>query len=157
MKILGIDQSYTGCAYVVMENGIMTDFGIVRTPKTDDMFTRARNTALQICDVYAQHKPDTTQLEGLAFGMIGNATRDLAGLLFTIVNVLTLKNPTFTYTLLSPTTVKKSATGSGKAKKADMIDALPADIREKFAAKGFKKTTGMADLADAFWIASYNK
>jgi Holliday junction resolvasome RuvABC endonuclease subunit len=56
-----------------------------------------------------------------------------------------------------PGTVKKFATGSGKATKEEMIDSLPKHVREYFDALGVKKTTGLADLTDAYFIAKHYK
>lgn len=151
-KILGVDQSFTGCAYVMLVDDSVAEFGIIRSDKTTDMFARSLATALELCRLFDQFKPDIVKFEGLAFGMTGNVTRDLAGLLFTIVNVMTIKCDDFMYTLSPPTAVKKFATGSGKAKKIDMINALPEHIRQLFLGRNFKKTTGLADLSDAYWI-----
>jgi hypothetical protein len=48
--------------------------------------------------------------------------------------------------------VKKRA-GDGKFKKKDMIAALPDDIKKMFTDKNYKLTTGLSDLADAYWIS----
>jgi Holliday junction resolvasome RuvABC endonuclease subunit len=54
--------------------------------------------------------------------------------------------------IIPPKTVKKIATGNGNASKDDMIEHLPKIVREEFAAIGYKKSTGLKDLADAYWI-----
>ena len=59
--------------------------------------------------------------------------------------------------IVPPTTLKKFATGSGKADKNEMIAALPVDVREHFNAQGYKKTTGLTDVADAYWLSTYAK
>lgn len=155
VKILGIDQSLNGTAVCIMEDENLVDFLVIRTDKFKDVFSRTLTIALKICEIYENYKPDIVHLEGLAFAMRGNSTRDLAGLLFTIVNILTLKYPEVKYLLIPPTTLKKFATGSGKADKQMMVAALPEDIRERFKAAGFKKTTGISDLSDSYWLASY--
>jgi len=152
--ILGIDQSYTSSGYcVINEAGDLLHFGKIKSNKEQTTYQRALNTALTICELIDLHKPSEVNLEGLAFGIRGDATRDLAGLLFTIINVVALKHPAITVTTYAPTSVKKSATGTGKAKKNDMIAALPEVIRNEILAAGFKKTTGLGDLADAYFIA----
>jgi Holliday junction resolvasome RuvABC endonuclease subunit len=155
MKIMGIDQSLNGTAVCIVEDGILIDFSITRSDKSQDVFQRALYIALSISDLYGRYKPDVVHIEGLAFGMRGNATRDLAGLLFTIVNVLTLYHPSAKMLIIPPTTLKKFATGSGKSKKINMIAALPEDIRKKFTDANYKKTTGLADLADSYHLANY--
>jgi Holliday junction resolvasome RuvABC endonuclease subunit len=154
-KYLGIDQSYTGSGFCIINEACeVIEFGLIKSDKTQTSYERALSTALQICDLIAHYNPDEVNIEGLAFGMTGNATRDLAGLLYTIVNVTKLKHPSVAYVMHSPTTVKKRATGSGKAKKPEMIAALPEGLRSAILERGIKKTTGLADIADAYFIAT---
>jgi Holliday junction resolvasome RuvABC endonuclease subunit len=153
MTILSIDQSYNACAYVVDDNKQMVEFGCLISDKTQDIYKRALDISLKLDNIYTKYYPTEIRLEGLAFGMRGDATRDLAGLLFTIINVISLKHSFDNFKIISPKTVKKSATGSGKATKKDMIAALPKDIKQKFTDANYKQTTGLADLADAFWIS----
>ena len=154
--IMGIDQSYNFCAWVILRDGCMIDFGIVKSDTDDTMYERALNVAIDLYNVYEKYVPNRIQIEGLAFGTSGNVTRDLAGLLFTIINVMKIKIPGVDIVVVPPTAVKKFATGSGKSKKPEIIAALPKEIIESFQQKGFKKTTGLADLADAFWIGRYS-
>lgn len=153
-KILGIDQSYTSCGLVVLDdNGDVLDFERHKTKPDEDTYARALDAALFICDYITKHNPTEVKLEGLAFGIRGNATRDLAGLLFTIINVIKLRHPLIQCKVVAPTSVKKRATGSGKSKKKEMIEALPEDVKKMFTDEGYKLTTGLADLADSYWIA----
>jgi Holliday junction resolvasome RuvABC endonuclease subunit len=151
---MGIDQSYNFAAVVVLQNSNVIDFEVIKSNKDDTIYNRALDVATRICDVYSKHKPEVVQMEGLAFGTTGNVTRDLAGLLFTIINVMKILHPTVNVVLIPPTAVKKFATGSGKSKKPEMIAALPPHVRELFEAKGYKKTTGLGDLSDAYWIGT---
>jgi Holliday junction resolvasome RuvABC endonuclease subunit len=157
MKILAVDQSYKSCAYVVFENEKMIDFGVLTSNKSDDVFIRSSSIAIGLMEIYKEQTIDIMHIEGLAFGMSGNVTRDLAGLLFTIINICANELNQFEYRLIPPTSVKKFATGSGKASKTDMINALPEIIIEKFSAQNYKKTTGLSDLADAYWIGKHLK
>lgn len=87
--------------------------------------------------------------------MRGNATRDLAGLQFSIITKINfiLKRD---ITIVAPPTLKKSATGTGKASKEEMIDALPKDILEVFTKeKNWKKSRGLTDVTDAYFLARY--
>lgn len=151
---LGIDQSYTSSGYcLINEAGDVINYGQIKSNKEQNTYDRALNMALSIVDLIDRHKPIAINIEGLAFGIRGDATRDLAGLLFTIINVVKMKHPTIPVTTYAPTSIKKRATGSGKAKKPEMIAALPEDVRNSIIEAGFKKTTGLADIADAYWIA----
>lgn len=153
-NILGVDQSYTSCGLcLVDEQGSVIEFERYKTNADDDTYARALAAALNVCDFITKHSPTAVHLEGLAFGIRGNATRDLAGLLFTIINVIKLKHPAIECKVVAPTSVKKRATGSGKSKKKEMIEALPPEVKKKFTDENYKLTTGLADLADAYWIS----
>jgi Holliday junction resolvasome RuvABC endonuclease subunit len=90
-------------------------------------------------------------LEGLAFSKMGNATRDLAGLQFSIITYLRYVCQYKTL-IISPNTVKKTATGKGNAKKEEMYEALPQEVKNLFKDMNLKKTTGRYDLTDSYWI-----
>lgn len=151
--ILSIDQSYTHCAYVVTEGDTVIEFDVLKSDADTDVYQRSLDIALRLGQVFLKHRPIEIRLEGLAFGMRGNATRDLSGLLFTIINVISHLHVFNNFRIIAPTQVKKRATGSGKAKKKEMIAALPIDISKLFKDKNYKQTTGLTDLADAFWIS----
>lgn len=154
---IGIDQSFTKCAYVVLDDERMVSFGVIVTYKSDDIFKRAWNVTQELMKVCLDWSVELASIEGLAFGMRGNATRDLAGLQFAIVCALRFINGIETVNIWSPTTVKKYATGSGKADKQMMIDSLPDAVRKSFEIAGFKPKKGLDDLADAYWIAKYKE
>lgn len=153
MIILSIDQSYTHCAYVVTEGKTVIDFGVLKSDNELDIYKRALRLSLELGGVLCKHTPEQIRLEGLAFGMRGNATRDLSGLLFTIINVISHLHVFNNFKIVAPTQVKKTGTGSGKATKKEMIAALPPDILKLFKDKNYKQTTGLTDLADAYWIS----
>lgn len=153
MRILAVDQSYTHCAYCVTEGKQVIDFGVLKSDTNTDMYKRALDLSLRLGQVFMKHQPEEIRLEGLAFGTRGNATRDLSGLIFTIVNVISHLHVFNNFRIIAPTQVKKTGTGSGKAKKREMIEALSADVKKLFKDKNYKLTTGLADLADAYWIS----
>ncbi len=154
MKIIGIDQSFTCTGIVVLVDGQMTRFETISTKefKDRDIHFRANFIAEQIAGIVYIEKPDRLSMEGLAFQQIGNATRDLAGLQFVIINKLTYQLG-YNVELHTPLAVKKLATGSGKSKKEQIIEALPADVLAQFKAAKYVKSRGLADLADAYFIA----
>lgn len=155
-KVLGIDQSYSSTGIVVLLNGMLDYFNVIKISKEIvDIHEKALIIALEISKIIEEHKITEIHIEGLGFGSVGNATRDLAGLQFTIINICKLKNPNLTFFILSPNSVKKFATGSGKANKSEMIESLPLDIKQKFLEKNYKKSTGLADLTDAYFIGLY--
>ncbi len=152
MKILGIDQSYTSSGIVLLENGIFMRGHKFAANKEMNRFGQAHEIALHISGVVDDFKPDVIAIEGLAFGMRGNVTRDLGGLQFVIIaHLQEIKK--YDVDIIAPTSAKKFATGSGRAKKEDMIESLPESVHTYFVDLGMKKTTGLGDMADAYWIA----
>jgi Holliday junction resolvasome RuvABC endonuclease subunit len=154
MIVLGIDQSYTASGLVVASGEEMLYSGVFKTPKDMDIFQRAWNISEHIVETVTKLNVELIAIEGLAFGMTGNATRDLAGLQFLIVSKLrhVLRKQVI---IVSPKSLKVFATANGKAKKKDMIAALPEDIVSIFKGEGYKLTTGLADLADAYFLMQY--
>lgn len=152
MKVLAIDQSYTYSGVVLLENKELNFFEVLSTDKQFDTFQRALQISQRILDLTNYYKPDMISLEGLSFGGIGNASRNLAGLQYSIITLL-YNNNFNNIKIIAPKTVKLKATGNGKAKKLDMLNALPEDVKNSFISGGFKKSTGLYDLADAYFIA----
>lgn len=157
MKILGIDQSYTSAGYCIIDdNEEVIDFGTIRTSVEDgDIFNRARIITNKIKKIAEEHAVDVVGLEGLAFGGFGSATRDLAGLQFLIVDSF---RPT-KIEIIVPTSVKKLAVGKIKRKiiKQDLVDALPEKTKNLFLERGLKKSKGLFDVTDSYWISVYTK
>lgn len=156
MIIMGIDQSYTCTGISVLDTEGSTFFTTIKTEKStqlDEMgiFRRAKQVADSILTLIEQHSPDMVIIEGLAFGARGNATRDLSGLMFIIVNTIDSLN--IPVKIVSPTSVKAFAV-KGKASKKEMFDALPADIKQTIG-DNFKITKGRYDVTDAYFLAMY--
>lgn len=150
---LGIDQSYTFCGIVLLNEDGAVEFSTIHTSTGCDIYDRAGNVASHIGNIIKKYKPAVVGVEGLAFAKFGNATRDLAGLLFVIMNKMRTDGVN-DISIIPPNTLKKSATGSGKATKEDMVNALPEDVKVSFK-KQYKKTKGLYDIADAYWIARH--
>lgn len=53
--------------------------------------------------------------------------------------------------LVPPTIHKKNQTGSGRAKKEDMIESLPSNVADSF----YKTSKKIDDLADAYSLAKF--
>lgn len=167
MIILGVDQSYTSSGWVLInELEEVLDFGIVGTSKNDgDIFTRARIIVDKIIEIIASHPIDYVGIEGLAYGSIGDSTRDLAGLQFLIIDSL---RP-LPVEITAPTAVKalalkgkpkvKAEIVNGKRKKnnkkKEMFEALPEHLQKEFKERGLKITKGLYDVTDAYYIGVY--
>ena len=85
MIVLGIDQSYNSSGIIVLEGDTIIHSECFKSNKNFDRFGQAHEIATHIADLLDIHKPDIVAIEGLAFGMSGNVTRDLGGLQFVIV------------------------------------------------------------------------
>jgi Holliday junction resolvasome RuvABC endonuclease subunit len=155
---LGIDQSFTSCGVVVLnELKEVIESTTIKSPKDRDIFARALYVAEELSTYINKYGPQKIGLEGLAFSKFGDATRDLAGLQFTVVNhIRSIHSYTTTNLLIvSPNALKKFATTKGNAKKEQMVDCLPKIVLESFKKQNYKKTTGLYDVTDAYWIAKY--
>jgi len=152
MKILGIDQSYTNSGIILLNDNEVKHAELFKSNKEMDKPGRAWEIATHVGNLVEQLKPDIVAMEGLAFGMRGDATRDLAGLQFVIACILRHEH-FYEVMIVSPRTVKVTATGSGKAEKMEMFESLPKYAQSLFEDMGVKKTTGLLDLTDAYWIA----
>ena len=154
---MGVDQSLTSTGVVLLTNGVIkreTDVWRITSNKDNNQYERVR----QICDTFADIlksvAPDRLVFEGLAFGAKGNSVRVLAGVQFgMIVEALRLGyQVNSNLFIVTPNEVKKHATGVGNCDKQAMFKALPDNAREKLLAN-HKKTTGLFDVTDAYWIA----
>ena len=152
-RILAVDQSYRSSGIIILQDGQIAHCEKYASDEDKDIYDRAGQVALHIQLLAAKWLPDVIVLEGLSFGSKGNVTRDLGGLMFTIMT--SLRRDGFKPEVIPPTTVKKFATGKGNSKKGVLIDILPTDVRELFDSMNLKKSTGLSDLTDAYWIGKY--
>lgn len=156
LHIIGFDQSYTSSGFCVMsESNDVIDFGVYKSDKELDVYNRAISISDFIIELIKKYTPMQINLEGLAFGIRGDATRDLAGLLFVIVTTIRRNYPTIIIRIIAPTSLKKFATGSGKSDKKAMMAAVPAEIMQRFMDKKLKKSSGLTDVTDAYWLVKY--
>lgn len=161
MKILGIDQSFNSTGYVVLNDDQMIDFKCIQPirdlkNKNLSKLFRAEYARSKILKVIEKHNPDRVHIEQLAYSAAGSVAKDLGGLFYILaVEIeIVLKIPLH---IIPPTSLKKFATGCGTAKKRDMIAQLPLPIINQFEQANYKKTTGLSDLADAYWLSKFNR
>lgn len=186
MRLLSIDQSMASCAYIVLEDGtpifkeVLHTTGSEKKAKTTaDWCMFFNNPAEQmafisqkIADVCESFDVDAVVLESLSFASVGNATRDLAGLFFTIqVTLLREGYSMENIHTVAPTSVKSWArkqlpleqqevrsldgkkSGMVKMDKDMMIrvcDQLCPGLLDGYTKSG--KNGGATDLADAYLI-----
>lgn len=160
MKVLAIDQSLTNCACVIFDASLdpmipdhIIAYDVFHSDKEKHSYCRITSIANQVREFADRYIDDIDRvaLEGLAFGAVGNAERDLAGLLAAIIACLPPKfHDLVNVHILAPTYVKYLATGAGGAKKVDMESALPDAVRTQFGNTLVKD--GRRDLADAYHV-----
>jgi len=148
---MGIDQSFRSSGIVIMDDDEIIHRECFKANKDMNRFAQAHEIATYLELLINTYSPDIIAIEGLPFGMRGNVTRDLAGLQFVIIAHIQAVNNKCVE-IIPPTSVKKFATGSGKAKKNEMIEALPNHVLESFLELGVKKTTGLSDVCDGYFI-----
>lgn len=152
MTILSVDQSFTSSGIVTLaDDGRVLASELFKSNAERDVFHRAWQISEHIATIAHNVQARFVALEGLAYAKAGDATRDLAGLQFVITCSLR-----YLYGLhveiVFPTTAKKFATGKGNSNKEALLEHLPDDVRDAFDRIGVKKTTGLLDLTDAYWI-----
>ena len=156
MVYIGIDQSYTSTGYCVVDQDVI-EFGTIKTDPTDSIYRRAGHAADEIIDLINKYPEANVSIEGLAFGIRGSATRDLAGLQFVILDRIYNHTRIENVQIITPKTIKKFATGSGgstkkKVTKKDMFDSLPEETQALFKTQ-YKPTNGLYDITDAYYLA----
>lgn len=161
---MGIDQSLSctgvvltkrddnGARTVVYSTAITTDKDPSLSPLADTLI-RSKYIADKILDIEICWQPDYVALENLSYGSVGNATRNLAILFGVICTTLGLNNPN----VIPPTTLKKFATGNGRATKKEMLDAILKEdsVFHHHLTNNVTIKAGRYDLADAFWISKW--
>lgn len=160
MTKIGIDQSFTNTAYCLFENDVLIDFGVIKTVGKSkdgletDYADRISRITEEIIDIINKNKVEEVSFEGLSMAKNSTTARPLGGLYFHMI--IEIRKLCIPINIIPPKSVKAFAV-KGTAKKIDMIAALPEDIYEKFSKKGYKKTTGLADLADAYFIGKFRR
>lgn len=153
---IGVDQSLSKTAYCILsEDYDLLDFGVIKTDSKSTLFKRCLTISselfTQVTSFLLKNHPKSTYIfirEGLSFGSISNSTRDLAYLVGYLESHFKIP-----FKEISPKLLKRLATGNGSADKQEMFNSLPEPVRESFIDAGYKKTTGLYDLTDAYFIA----
>jgi len=157
--VMGIDQSLTSTGIAIkLFNRVYFEVVSTKADKEDNLqkIKRSREIADRIVDLCTMHDVTRVQIEGLGFNAKGNATRDLSGLQFIIISsLLDAGFDTDSIELIAPTSLKKFATGNGKASKDDMFNALPDYERGEIGC--YAKSKGRFDLTDAYFLSTFNR
>ena len=153
MKVLSIDQSLNSTGYCIWENGLLYDYFVIQTSRDSDEVVRLAQIIDTLKKTIKEENIEEVVVEGLSFGSVSNSVRTLAGLFYSIQLLCYYSNIPFYE--VPPTSVKKFATGSGRAVKKDMKKALPENIAEKFEKTHKTIVSGLYDLVDAYFIGKY--
>lgn len=183
MKILGIDQSLSKCAFCITEEGEPKTFFLSKTGKST-VKTKRKDTTYYSClheqiehlcgslnKVVNTHNPDKIVFEALSFASSGNASRDLA-CLYGAMRYVLKTHPTWDgeVTEVPPTSLKSYAHGylpeslkwdgmtkAKKPKKVKMDKKLMVAAARNINGDDFLNShnysSGLDDLTDAFFLA----
>lgn len=149
--VLGIDQSFTKTALCLFDySGELQNFHVIKTKGGKDTSWEKRMVGIveELDKFTKDNEVSIVVLEGLSTGRNTVMSRPLAGLFYYICAYLYQRG--ITYHNVSPKEVKKFAV-KGDADKEDMVNALPEDIKNMFLER-YSKSTGLTDLADAYFI-----
>jgi Holliday junction resolvasome RuvABC endonuclease subunit len=158
---MGLDQSFRSSGIVIIdENEKVVYFEKIQLDDIDqnlDRIDQSYKIAEKIEIIISKFRPEIICLEGLPFGIAGNVTRDLAGLQAVLVTYFRKISKFKSNIIITPPTViKKLATGKGNSKKEQLFESLPKELQDKFSHQ-YKKTTGLYDITDGYWLAVYAK
>ena len=181
MKLLSVDQSTAKFAYVIWDNIVPVSRNVIRTGKSDckkkienvNYFDTTIEQIIYIVETFIhtvkQEKPDVICFEGLAFGAMGDQTRNLAGLYFCMlyklkelgysenVNLFVVtptKNKAYAKTLLpEPVDKKEKKVKMDKKVMIQLAEETWPDMLEGLKNSG--KDAGREDVADALHIGRY--
>jgi len=156
MILMSIDQSLSSTGVIIWAKDLL--WFRLTSNKEDDITSRITSITKQIKELCLKHNVTDIVVESLPYGINSTSVRPLAGLYYCISTMC--KDVHIPFNEANVTGVKKHATGSGKAKKAEMITAFIENAPELYAeitSKNIRKTTGLADLADAYWIGVYHR
>lgn len=152
MAIVSADQSYTSSGIAVLsDDGQLLSCHTYKTDDQNDMYSRAWEFAQHVSGIAEEYDARFIAVEGLAYAKSGDSTRDLAGLQYVVICVLRFIHGYYVE-VVYPTTVKKFATGKGNSNKDALVEHLPDQVRTHFDQQNAKKSTGLYDLTDAYWI-----
>ena len=149
--ILALDISITSTGYVVFNKvGDMKAFGVIKTDNKKSIYERLSFIETEIEKIIRDFTITDVAIEASAYGARGAMSYSLFGVHFSVVRVV--YNLKLSYRLLNIASIKKFATGSGRASKAEMLEALNPSTKEMFLSAGFLKSKGLYDLTDAYFI-----
>ena len=150
---LGIDQSFTHTGIVIDYMGETVHAEGICTKPINFLEVRINDIVDKVSRIIKKYDIEQIAIEGISFGSKFSSARQLAGLFYGLVCMFDKTG--LPYTIIPPNSLKKRATGDGKADKEKMVESIPLcdklDLSEKtnlqFKSKKFE------DIADAYWLS----
>lgn len=116
MTILGIDPGYGSLGWSVISRDLkLIDFGSIETSSGANIAERLHLIHKQLESIIVKHKPDCAAIERLFFNKNSTTAIDVAKAIGVILLTLTIHE--ICYTEYTPSQVKQSITGYGRAGK----------------------------------------
>ncbi len=145
MKILGIDPGYDILGWSVISDKFkVVNYGIIKTSPSDPVEARLLNIHRSLDAIISEFKPDCASIEKLFFQKNSKTVMNVSAAIGVVMLTFKLREiPFFEYT---PTQVKNSITGFGKAGK-DQVEFMIKRILN------MNEVGGPDDAADALSIA----
>jgi len=145
LKILGIDPGYDIIGWSVLKDGFkVLNYGIIKTSPEDSFDERLLQIYGSLNNIIDEFKPDCAAIEKVFFQNNSKTALSVSRAIGVIILTLKLKN--ISCSEYSPTEIKYSVTGYGKAAK-DQIYFMMQKILK------LEKIEGPDDAADALAVA----
>jgi len=151
--MIAIDFSLRSTGYCVFKGGELIKYGVITTDASELPFVRTKYLTDELLNIIVDNKVERVVIESPAFGARGSMEYVLKGSHFYLVSTL-YNELGIECKQVAPTSIKKKFTGSGRASKKEMVDAMPEDTLSLFK-KDYVMSRGLTDLVDAFalgWI-----
>lgn len=149
--LLSLDVSITSTGYVVFSRDKTIEvYGCIKTDNKLTIYERLSYIETELENILSNLPITNVTIEAPAYGARGAMSYNLFGIHFSVVRLMFKHG--LQYKLMNIASVKKFATDNGRASKVEMLEALPTTIRDSFISCGFKKSTGLYDLTDAYFI-----
>lgn len=145
MRILGIDPGYDIVGWSVLDDGFKVEnYGVIKTSPRDDFDERLLQIHRSLNNIIEEYNPHCAAVEKIFFQ---NNTKTAISVAKAIgVITLTLKLKGISYSEYSPTEIKHSVTGYGKADKDQIYFMMKKLLK-------IERIDGPDDAADALAIA----
>lgn len=149
MKVIGIDPGITATGYGIIADGECICTGTIR-PKQNEHYDKLKEICDAIEELIAEHEPEEAALEKVFYHKNVHSLIRASELRGAII--LTLHTLKVTITEYTPTQIKLTTTGNGRASKQQVRYMI-----ERVFPKNKKKTSNHATDAMAIAYTALNK